>query len=953
MCHSKYSAIRRTVCVAAIAALASFASAGTTSDAVTISLSGSTAMRNFTTNPTFTALTPGRTVTLNTGYTFGASAVDAINGVFPAVQLGATTNDTLPPPSNLVNANYRAYRVEWHEQGSVEGILELANDQIGTIQSVSLSNRNPTPGNPTWINGTLGGSLTAPGTNAGGFALSNTTYNTYTDFNADGSHKFGGQNRVQLAISDVKATQGFSRPGAPAWNRTAGQAGYGKGNPSLGLAGANDIVGLGSGGVRRQLNDESVLNMSTDRVDPATGANYPSGAWNTAGIGNLQNTTVAITATTFAANPGTGLTKLNRTDAQFLQATGRLANGADFNVVTRDVNSGTLNVAASNVGLDPSFAVGENDAGNGNAADALTAQISIGSGIKFSGKTAGGGQLRPTVQNSRMGIGHLSISDIRSGNSAGTASNANAGTRPLRALAYRDDANDLADGSNGALISGFIDPATGTFVKPSFDSITDGSYVIYQNQTYVTVRSPDANYAADVIKGDNASSDVREFRDNILTSAATYPNSSSFLNPANGLISNGFIPTQYMQVRKDQDGLNQSVTNPSFDSGNFGTVRTQAQGAFVVADAANVTTGTNSTYGNVTAATGGIAITASNYLFGDFNNDGDRDFADVKVAAAAQASLLAAGNGVNYVTGTGASNAQAVPGLTGALATMTGYDNTTGAKKGDLIVKGDFNSDGRFDGKDLYLLARGAAIADNATTDTLSGDFGTSVRNGLLRKNAALDYMAANATAQQKIDAAASLANDPSGANAFNKFDVNRDGLVDRQDASIVDKFVGSNITSLDNQLAATIAVDGSINPTLQQKIISLVDVELQDNLSVTATLAGGASDFQLIRDALGSSLLGGDTNFDGTVNFDDLLKLAQNYLQPGVDRWSMGDFDLNGAAEFDDLLVLAQNYAPGSVANGSLSDSFIAEWSMARSLVPEPTALSLLTVSLLVRRRR
>ena len=60
--------------------------------------------------------------------------------------------------------------------------------------------------------------------------------------------------------------------------------------------------------------------------------------------------------------------------------TGRLANGADFNVTTRDVNSGTLNVAASNVGLDASFAVGENDDNNGNAADGGTTKIRIGSG---------------------------------------------------------------------------------------------------------------------------------------------------------------------------------------------------------------------------------------------------------------------------------------------------------------------------------------------------------------------------------------------------------------------------------------------------------------------------------------------------------------------------------------------------------------------------------------------
>lgn len=941
---------RRTLAAAAIATLSvsSFAVAGTTPDAVTISLSGSTAMRAFTTNAQFTALTPGNTMTLNNGFSY--TAVGATPTIFPAVQLGANTNDTYPVANPLTNANYRALRVEWHEQGSVEGILELANDQIGYTpgnQIVTVS-RNPSVGNPTWVNGSIGGTLTAPGTNAGGYTINASGYDTYTDFNLAGVSNLGGQNRVQMAISDVTARQGFSTAGANgAWNKTPGQAGYGKGNPALAAAG--NTSGVGIAGARQQFVDATVLNMSTDKVDPSTGSNYEAGAWNTAGVDNLVNKKVAITATTFAANPGTGLTKLNRTDAQFLQATGRLANGADFNVVARDANSGTRNVAALNAGLDPSFAAGENDDGNtGSVVGASDPQQSIGDAIRFSGKTAGGNGLRPTVQNSRMAVGHLSISDARGGNALANQS------RPLRVLAYRDDANDLADGSNAGLSSGFADPASGEFVKISFDSIADGTYVLYQNQTYVTVRTPGANYGTDDVKGDYSTHDVKQLQGNILNSAGIYPAGVGFLNPANALIANGFIPTQYMKVQKDVDGLNQSVTNPGFNAADFDTVRAQAQAAFVVADANAVTSGSGSTYGNVTAATGGIAITNGNYLFGDFDNDGDRDFADVKLAQAAQDKLLASGAGVDYVTGTGASNAQAVPGLTGALASMNGYDGTAGAKKGDLLVKGDFNSDGRFDGKDLYLLARGAALADSASTDQLTGDFGDSVRNGLLRKNAALDYINASATAQQKLDASANLVNDPTGANAFNKLDVNRDGLVNLNDAVIVDKLVGASVASLDDQLAATIAVDSSINAALQQRLISLVDVELDDNLLISAVLANGASDFKVIRDGLGSALAAGDTNFDGAVDFSDLLKLAQRYGAPGIDRWSDADFDLNGLVNFDDLLSLAQNYGAGSVVGSELSESFASDWALARSLVPEPATLGLLgAIGLIARRRR
>ena len=62
-------------------------------------------------------------------------------------------------------------------------------------------------------------------------------------------------------------------------------------------------------------------------------------------------------------NPGTGLTQVDRTDAQWLETTGRLQNGASFNMTTRDVNSGTRNVAALETGIDPTWAVGANDDG--------------------------------------------------------------------------------------------------------------------------------------------------------------------------------------------------------------------------------------------------------------------------------------------------------------------------------------------------------------------------------------------------------------------------------------------------------------------------------------------------------------------------------------------------------------------------------------------------------------
>lgn len=54
-----------------------------------------------------------------------------------------------------------------------------------------------------------------------------------------------------------------------------------------------------------------------------------------------------------------------------------------------------------------------------------------------------------------------------------------------------------------------------------------------------------------------------------------------------------------------------------------------------------------------------------------------------------------------------------------------------------------------------------------------------------------------------------------------------------------------------------------------------------------------------------------GDANLDGTVNFNDLLKLSQNYNTSGR-NWSQGDFNHDGNVNFNDLLKLSQNYNQG-----------------------------------------
>ena len=105
-----------------------------------------------------------------------------------------------------------------------------------------------------------------------------------------------------------------------------------------------------------------------------------------------------------------------------------------------------------------------------------------------------------------------------------------------------------------------------------------------------------------------------------------------------------------------------------------------------------------------------------------------------------------------------------------------------------------------------------------------------------------------------------------------------------------------------------------------------------------------------------------GDADLNGTTDFNDLLRLAQNYGNPGV--WSQGDFDYNSNVDFNDLLLLASAYgqtAPGSAEVAQLeavsgNPNFMAEFKLAQSMVPEPTTamavLGLVSLALPIRRR-
>jgi hypothetical protein len=132
---------------------------------------------------------------------------------------------------------------------------------------------------------------------------------------------------------------------------------------------------------------------------------------------------------------------------------------------------------------------------------------------------------------------------------------------------------------------------------------------------------------------------------------------------------------------------------------------------------------------------------------------------------------------------------------------------------------------------------------------------------------------------------------------------------------------------------------------------LSLFDVNLDGQVLLAINTAG--SDLDAWVHGLEQTDYG-DANLDRKVDFDDLLKLAQHYGQPGG-GWASGNFDGSNSVGFDDLLVLAQNYGFGS--SRLMNSDFAADWALAQSLVPEPMSLGFIVLlgvaSQMVRQRQ
>jgi hypothetical protein len=756
------SASVRVAGVLATAVAATLAAPALAQSEFNVSTAGATALGAFTRGnansgtgaaaPTAATINRGP-LAIGTSFTLGNTSY-----AVPAAGAGYFGQAVLGSPNTGEPANNRD-RIRYHylESGSVEGILSL-------VDSNALNANNPTPIRPLnpqanlalWINGNRYTSANSTGEFTSNRAVGQ-NYPTPQTFNAFGSD-WAGQDFVRIAWSDVRFEQAFAVNGTASVNRGPTTPGYGRGN---GKIGNTDF---------QSLRDETAI---LGGINPTTT--------------RLRNESVAVVPFNLVANPGTGLARVRKEEAAFLQATGRLPNGANFNSVTRNIGSGTRNQGALNLGIDPSFGGGERDrraiatfntldnngaavtVNPGDEADplrSLTGSTSqnrnenrVGPQVRFSDKISGSSGVRVTVAGSRMAVGILSSGDSQSSDGNALAAAQSTATSPLRALAINFN-------------NGF------GYTQATAENITEGRYGLWSASQAITVApydNPTANdsgaNAYKPIAGDTndqslgsptSSTQVgvhRKYLNNLTGSLSTLNFGTAAVTPADFIVSASFIPTQIMGTTKGFDGTAQSPrTRSTVDPDGPGPLASEQELWQQTIGNSNGTLRQRTAWADPSAMNGGLDIGAVRYnvfasannastavanrsitvnartnLAGDFNNDAVRDLADARALAMAYAAPAA------YLAtpASGSATGRNYNGLAVAATTSTG---TNASASDGLIVLSDFNSNGNVvtDANDASFATTPVERADvryflyGATVDTSSyvnADTGATVTN--------------------------------------------------------------------------------------------------------------------------------------------------------------------------------------------------------------------------------
>jgi autotransporter-associated beta strand protein len=633
------------------------------------------------------------------------------------------------------------------------------------------------------------------------------------------------------------------------------------------------------------------------------------------------------------------------------------------------ISSGILELATPST-IAPAGGAGGGQLGNidGNLAvngkldlNGISASVGALSGTGTIDDILGGGAPNLTIGNGNVNSTFSGIIENTSGSVSLTA----VGTGTLY-LTGNNTYSGTTTISSGSTVSAGNATASGTVgVGPVADA---GSLII--NRTDATVVS-----FANVVSGVGSvtklgSATVNVSGSNSYSGGTTVSAGTLQLGAVNG------IGTGALTVNAGAFDLNGFSPTVAGLSGTGGVVNNSAVGT--VSLTVNNTSATATTYSGVIESTGGtlglivaagtlVLAGANTYTGGSTVNGGALQIGaggtsgSITGAVVDNSSLIInRSDTAGFTFGNSVSGALGSVSVTGTgTVTFTGantYGGTTTVSNGTLVI-----------GK-VGALPTGGAVIDNSTLSIQAGSSLTPINPATITGSGTIaigtastpGYLSLGSTSgAQTTTTASSLVVAPGSTLNINN-------------NSVLISFTGSN-TAADSAIFADLAsgyngdkwTGTGINSSNAAANVNLYAVGYVDGSHDAGTSISGTNEILI------KNTLAGDTNMDGTVNFADLLAVAQNFNKSTDSKgypvdWADGNDNYGSTVNFSDLLLVAQNFNK-TLSAGQLSQlpgSFSAAWALAElevasaqsNNVPEPATATLMVVAaggLLARRRR
>jgi len=670
---------------------------------------------------------------------------------------------------------------------------------------------------------------------------------------------------IDIAVMDVPTTW-FVYTGADTdaqWSKKPTESGYGR-NPlkTWDNTQSNKLKSLGS------------LNTNTTFPNAQT----------------VFDTEIAWVPIAVIANQGVGLPSGNITaeQLQHLFVTGRMPNGENLAVSTRDAGSGTRNGAMNTLGIDPSWGRGDNT----NKKFDIESETKLGKNHKYT-NCGGSGVLEKAVETRRLGIGYTGL----------------CGSSRARGDVYGGKYEVCSVRNIGG----------SAYIRPTLDNIldngsADSGWRIGGNETFATVGSPEpgalfpmANpHAAAYIN--NITESIADFisspgQDLNYNMPGEYMAFSYFLVAGIDYMPNPVNPTSFVPNAKLNQALQDFVRASQHELTTtpippYGSIKPSglAPSRTVLTGGATYSDGRTSSYidngGNVVAA--GTTLSERNKIAGDFNYAGSekhkRNINDIAKLVEAVKNPRAFEAGINH----------------------GGY---VGTQAGDYVVPeiiGDFDGDGNFVAADVRYFADGLAI-DPATgkldrskgfalvdqADKATGGNGNYF-NAVLATG--LPYEPNSGWSRADIagrDVNAVDHNDVKltpGANP-----VATDGKIDAADIDWIYYVLRGGIK------AAALGQTPAVNPNVAGNMLNwenLSDAAWMDlSCDMNGDLIIDSQDIDIVViNILGTNY--GDVNLDGVINAADRDIIIANIGTAYGKSWADGDINGDGYVTSDDLIL-------------------------------------------------